>query len=147
MAESWRGFGLEFMRKSNYYYYYYFIRSSICTVIAFLHIPTPRFRFPPFLPFSLSFIVFPRGVPLLRMWPQPLFSMLYRICTKAQENCGNLSWYSWHFNRVCLSPVHSLWKNDLSLSVSICFLTCVTAWCRTPTTHRMLSVKNRIKKK
>ena len=40
----------------------------------------------------------------MRMWPQPFSPMLYRICTRAQGNCGNLCWYIRPFNRVC--PQH-----------------------------------------
>ena len=54
------------------------------------------FVFPPvrLLPFTYSnplfpfLSLFPPEVPPLRMWPQLFSLMLYRICTRAQENCG-----------------------------------------------------------
>ena len=80
--------------------------------------PHPRFPFPPFLPILLSFTVFPPQIPPLRMWPQP-FSPMYRICTRAQGNCGKPVPIQ---SAIQQSPslVYGLWKNDLPLSVSIC---------------------------
>ena len=105
---------------------FYFFRISIFFFSGFhlygycLYIPPP--------PFPLSFLltIFPffhvlsaRGVTSLRMWPQPISPMMYRICTRAQENCGKPVPIEWAILQ-SLSPVNSLWKNDLLLSVSIC---------------------------
>ena len=67
----------------------FFIHVSTCTAIAFNISPSP-FPFSSFLLVSLSFTFFPPETP-----PPPSecdrshsFLMLYRIRTRAQENCG-----------------------------------------------------------
>ena len=43
---------------------------------------------PPSLPYPLSLPSLLPELPPMRMWPQPFSPTLYRICTRAQENCG-----------------------------------------------------------
>ena len=74
-------FDRDVMRK-----YFFFIRGFICTAISIYMSPSP-FLLPSRFP--LSFTVFPlKPPPPLRMWPQSFSPMLYRICTRAKENCG-----------------------------------------------------------
>ena len=76
----------EFTSFLNHKYLIFFIFIFLFVVppvrlLSFTY-PHPRFPFS-----SLSFRQSPPPLPL-RMWPQPAFSpMLYRICTRAQENC------------------------------------------------------------
>ena len=44
--------------------------------------------FSPYFQLPLSFTFFPPEVAPVRMWPQPFSLMLYRICTRAEENCA-----------------------------------------------------------
>ena len=79
---------------------------------------------PSSLPPVTSFLIasylpsLPPELPPMRMWSQPFFPMLYRICRRAQRNCGKPV-PTQLFNRVCPQS-KSLWKNDLPLSVSVC---------------------------
>ena len=72
-----------------------------------------------FFPFPLSLTFFRPEAHPLRIWPQPFSSKLYRVCTRAQENCGKPVPIQSAI-QPSPPPVHSLWKNDLPLSDLIC---------------------------
>ena len=111
---------------------FFFIRVSTCTTVAF-YIPPPL--------------------------PQPFSLLLYRICTRAQGNFGKPVPIQLAILQ-SLFPVYSLWKMTFCLvfrdagrgpavthpstDPAPSCLTWVTAWYRTPTTHRTLSVNSYI---
>ena len=116
---------------------------STCAAIA-LYISLLPFPLSSVLPVYPLFHFLLARDPPLRMLPQPFSSMLYRIRTRAQKNCGKLQAlkklpsaqafrYAGH-GRAVTHP-----STDSAPSC----LTQVTAWCRTPTTHRTLSVRQK----
>ena len=67
--------------------FFLFVFPPVCGYLPYTYPPSfsPFFSLPFFIP--CQFLPY-RQLPPMRMRPQPFFPMLYRICTRAQGNCG-----------------------------------------------------------
>ena len=85
----------------NFFYSYFYSWFHLYGYCLFTY-PSPRFPLPS--PSSRQ-----SPPPPLRMWPQSFSPMMYRICTRAQENCQKPVPIQSAISP-SLSPVYSLWK-------------------------------------
>ena len=119
--------------------------------------PHPRFRFPPFLPFPLSVIFFPPEIPPPPWECDHSHSVLCCIAFARghRKTAEHLCRRSRLFHRVCPRSTvfekmtfrsafryagRGLAVTHPSTDQVPSYLSWVTAWCRTPTTHLTLSV-------